>query len=321
MGTGPQIMMQDRSMQSLIVRQFVRLFRLDQGDIKKRYGFFEGIFSVVVNLLLFAFKLILGIMVRSVALLADAVHSLSDVVTSVLVILGVRLASKPPDKRHPFGHGRADLVTSIVISCLLLVVAWEFFLSGFNRLRAPIPIHTNWLIISFLVVSILAKEFLYQLSAGLGKAVRSPTLIADAWHHRSDAISTVLVLIGFVSFLYGAYWLDGIMGMGVAVLIGLTGISMIRRSASALLGEAPSPFFLQKIKDITLNCNGVTDVHHIHVHDYGGQTEITVHIRLRSDMHIDAAHEKATEVEQCIKDSIQGAEVTIHVEPQAASQE
>lgn len=312
-------MMQDRSVQSFIVRQLVRLFRLDKGDTKKRCGFFEGIFSVIVNLVLFAIKLILGITVKSVALLADAVHSLSDVITSLLVIFGIRLASKPPDRRHPFGHGRADLVTSIVISCLLIVVAWEFFLSGYHRLRAPVPIHTNWLIISFLMVSILAKEFLYQLSAGLGKAVQSPTLIADAWHHRSDAISTVLVLIGFVFFLFGAYSLDGIMGMGVAVLICLTAISIIRRSASALLGEAPSPYFLEKIKDITLSCRGVTNVHHIHVHDYGGQTEITVHIRLRPDMHLDAAHEKASEVEQCIKDNVHGAEVTVHVEPRTGS--
>lgn len=304
-----------RSLQSIVTRQFIRLFRLDHGDTKKRCGIFEGVISVIINLLLFVIKLILGIMVRSVSLLADAVHSLSDVITSVIVIFGIRIASKPPDRNHPFGHGRADLVTSIVISCLLIVVAWEFFLSGFHRFRAPIPIHTNWLIIFFLAVSILAKEFLYQLSAGLGKLVHSPTLIADAWHHRSDAISTVLVLIGFVSFVFGVYRLDGIMGMSVAVLIGLTAISMIRRSASALLGEAPSPFFLQKIKDITLNCNGVTDVHHIHVHDYGGQTEITVHIRLKPDMHLDAAHEKATEVEQCIKDSVHGAEVTVHVEP------
>jgi cation diffusion facilitator family transporter len=303
-------------MQSLIARSFIKLFRLDQGDVKKRCGYFEGIFSAIINLILFAVKLIIGITVRSVALLADAVHSLSDVITSVLVIFGIRLASKPPDRRHPFGHGRADLVTSIVISCLLIVVAWEFFLSGYNRLRAPVPIHTNWLIIVFLVASILAKEFLYQLSAGLGKVVQSPTLIADAWHHRSDAISTVLVLVGFVSFLFGAYRLDGIMGMGVAVLIGLTAIGMIRRSASALLGEAPSPYFLQKIKDVTLSCTGVTDVHHIHVHDYGGQTEITVHIRLKPDMHLDAAHEKATEVEQCIKDNIHGTEVTVHVEPE-----
>lgn len=306
-------------MQSFIARQFIKLFRLDRGDARKRCGIFEGVFSTLVNLLLFVAKLILGILIHSVSLLADAVHSLSDVITSVIVIFGIRFASKPPDRNHPFGHGRADLVTSIVISCLLIVVAWEFFLNGYQRFRAPVPIYTNWLIIAFLVISILVKEFLYQLSAGLGKVVQSPTLIADAWHHRSDAFSTVLVLIGFVSFLFGAYRLDGIMGMGVAILIGITAISMIRKSASALLGEAPSPFFLDKIKEITLGCTGVTDVHHIHVHDYGGQIEITVHIRLSPDMHLDAAHKKATEVEKCIKHDIRGAEVTVHIEPRGAN--
>jgi cation diffusion facilitator family transporter len=309
------------ALQSIIARQFIRLFRLDQGDSKKRCGFFEGIFSTIINLLLFSIKLWFGLAVRSVALIADAVHSLSDVITSLLVIFGIRIASKPPDTRHPFGHGRADLVTSIVISCLLLVVAWEFFLSGYHRLRAPVPIHTDWIIISFLLFSILAKEFLFHVSAGLGRVVQSPTLIADAWHHRSDAISTVLVLVGFIFYMFGVYSLDGIMGMGVAVLIGMTAISMIRKSASALLGEAPSPFFIQKIKDVTLACTGVTDVHHIHVHDYGGQTEITVHIRLEPDMHLDAAHAKATEVEQCIKDSVHGTEVTVHVEPRTESRE
>ncbi|UCG29194.1 MAG: cation transporter [candidate division WOR-3 bacterium] len=298
-----------------IIDVLVRLFRLDRGNRFKKYGFFEGFLSIILNIILCILKFGFGTFLNSISLIADALHSLSDVITSMIVIVGFNISAKPADKEHPFGHGRAERVVSIVVACLLIVVGFEFFKSGFDRFRNPIPIRADFLVIAMLVGSILIKEFLYQISLGLGRRIDSPALKADALHHRTDAISTVLVLIGFVCFRFGLFSLDGIMGMAVALIIVYAGISIIKEAGSFLIGQAPSSSLVDKIKDTASKCSGVNDVHHIHVHDYGGQLEVTIHVRLKSNIHLDDAHQKASEVEDAIRRCVPGAEVTVHVEP------
>lgn len=298
-----------------MVDRLIALFRLDRGNRFRNYGYFEGILSIVMNLGLFIFKFIFGTILNSVSLIADSIHSLSDIITSVIVIFGFNISTKPADVKHPFGHGRAERIAAIIVACLLIVVAFEFLISGLERLKAPIPIRSDALVISLLVVSILIKEFQYQVARVLGQRVGSAALQADAVHHRTDAISTILVVIGFLTFRFGLYGVDGVMGMAVAIIIAYSGVAIIKESGDFLIGQAPSPAFVERIRDAASGCCGVSDVHHIHVHDYGGQIEITVHVRLRGDTHLDRAHETASEVERVIRDCVPGAQVTVHVEP------
>jgi cation diffusion facilitator family transporter len=293
----------------------IALFRLDRGNRTRNYGYFEGTLSVVLNVALAVLKFIFGTLLNSISLIADALHSLSDVVTSVIVIFGFKLSAKPPDDEHPFGHGRAERIVSIVVACLLIVVGFEFFMSGFERFRNPIPIKAGTFVIAMLIGSILIKEFLYHVSLRLGQRIGSASLKADALHHRTDSVSTVLVLIGFVCFRFGLFSLDGIMGMAVAAIIVYAGISIIKESGSFLIGQAPSSSLVDKIRDTASRCRGVNDVHHIHVHDYGGQLEVTIHVCLKPDIHLDGAHDKASEVEDAIQKCVPGAEVTVHLEP------
>ncbi len=303
-------------MDDKITEKLIALFHLDRGNREKNYGYFEGVLSIVVNIILFLIKFVFGTLLNSVSLLADAVHSLSDLVTSIIIIFGFRISTKPPDIKHPFGHGRAERIISIVIACMLIVVGFEFFLNGFQRFQQPIPIRSNFFVIALLILSIFLKEFLFRIAHNLGTRIESASLKADAWHHRTDAISTILVVIGFIAFRYGLFGLDGFFGMAVSFLIVYTGISIIKESASFLMGEAPSSAFEEKIRKIAVNCGGISDVHHIHVHDYGRKVEITIHIRLKGDTYLKDAHQKASEVEQAIKKEIHGSEVTIHVEPE-----
>jgi cation diffusion facilitator family transporter len=298
-----------------VTDKLVLLFRLDKGNRFKKYGYFEGIFSVVVNILLFVFKFVFGIVLNSISLIADSLHSLSDVATSAIVIFGFKVSSKPPDAEHPFGHGRAERIVSIVIACLLIVVGLEFFRSGFTRFRNPVPVKADIVIIIMLCISVFIKEFLYWMSLNLGKRIDSTALKADAWHHRTDAFSTVLVVFGFIAFRFGLYSMDGILGMAVAGIIVYTGVVIIKESGSALIGEAPPTSLVDKIKATAADLGGVNDVHHIHVHDYGGQLEVTIHVRLDGETHLEDAHDKASEVEQAIKKCIPGTEVTVHLEP------
>jgi cation diffusion facilitator family transporter len=303
-------------MGSNIITKFISFFHLDTDDKKKNYGYFEGLLSIFVNLILCFIKFTFGTLLNSIALIADAVHSLSDVVTSLIVIFGFRVSSKPPDKEHPFGHGRAERIVSIIIACMLLVVGFEFFVNGINRLLNPTSVKTNLTIIILLIIAILAKESLFHIAMYLGKKIDSSTLKADAWHHRTDAISTILVLIGFVAFRFRLYFLDGILGMAVSLLIAYTGVLIIRESASYLIGKAPSPAFINKIEILALSCEGVKNVHHVHVHDYGSTIAITIHVRIKADTPLVESHRIATDVEVCISDNIKGADVTVHTEPE-----
>jgi cation diffusion facilitator family transporter len=298
-----------------ITDKLIALFRLDRGNRVRNYGYFEGILSVIFNIVLFVLKFIFGTLLSSVSLIADSFHSLSDVVTSGIVIFGFRISSKPADEEHPFGHGRAERITAIVIACLLIVVGFEFFMSGFNRFRNPVPIRGDLSVIIMLVLFIVIKEFLYRISLTLGSRIGSSSLKADAWHHRTDSISTVLVIGAFISFRFGLYSLDGILGMLVALIIVYMGISIIVESGDSLIGQAPPSSLVNKIRETASSFDGVDDVHHIHVHDYGGQLEITVHVRLKGDTHLEDAHERASKVESAVKKCVPGAEVTVHLEP------
>jgi cation diffusion facilitator family transporter len=302
-------------MGSKITEILVSLFHLDKGDKRKNCGYFAGGLSIIVNLLISAVKFFLGMAVNSVALVADAIHSLSDVATSLIVVIGFGVSAKPPDKEHPFGHGRVEQIVSIVIACMLIVVSIEFFINGINRLQNPVPVEFRWSIVIVLTITIIAKIILSAVTFNLSKLIDSSALKADAWHHSTDAISTILVIIGFILYRFGLYYIDGVVAIIIALFIAYTGISIIFESGSILVGKAPPPQFTEDIKELALSCGGITDVHHIHVHDYGGVTEVTVHIRLRADMHLNAAHAKATEVEQCIRERIKGVEVTVHAEP------
>jgi cation diffusion facilitator family transporter len=303
-------------MRKKISERLISLFQLDKGDRNKNYGFFASVLSIVVNLVLFTVKIIFGVLLNSISLLADAFHALSDVITSVIVIIGFKISSKPPDRRHPFGHGRAERISAIILASILIVVGIEFFLNGLRRIANPIPIESNWLIVSILIISIIVKEFLSHISFEFSVKIGSSALKADAWHHRTDTISTVLVLLGFISFRFGFFHLDGILGIVIGCFIAYTGYSIIKESGSILMGEAPSPAFIERIKRIALRCEGVSDVHHIHVHNYGGKLGVTVHIRLNTDIQLGEAHKKASEVEKCIKEEIKGVEVTVHTEPE-----
>lgn len=298
-----------------IVDKFIDIFHLDKGNKIKNYGYFEGILSSTINILLFILKFVMGTALNSISLKADAFNNLMDVITSIMVIVVFAISAKPADAEHPYGHGRAERIFSILIAAIIVFVGMEFFLSSFDRFINPIPIGASIFSIILLSFSILAKEFLATISLNLGKRINSASLKADAWNHRSDAIATTLVVVAFIFFRFGVYRLDGILGMAVSVLIAYTGISIILESSSALMGQATNPDLVKKITSVAGSFDCVKDVHHIHVHDYGDKFEITLHIRLEDTMHLNDVHSHVSEIERAIREIIPGAEVTVHAEP------
>lgn len=274
----------------------------------------EGWLSIVVNIILFGLKYWVGIMSGSVAIIADAWHSLSDSVTSIIVIIGAKASSKPADKEHPFGHGRTEIIGSIIIGVLLAVVAFDFVIESIQKLQGGEGSNFGSLAIIVMIVSIILKETMAQYAFWAAKKTNSKSLKADGWHHRSDAFSSVVILLGI---LFGSHywWIDGAMGLIIAGLLFYGTYEILKDAISTLIGEDASPEFIANIKELSTQCcNQDLNLHHFHLHQYGNHQEITFHIRLDGKMTLKEAHDLATKLELLIKEKHQ-IKVTIHMEP------
>ena len=279
-----------------------------------KLSYSEGWISIVVNVGLFALKYWAGIVTDSIAITADAWHTLSDSLTSLIVIIGVKISTKPADKEHPFGHGRAEWVASIIIGILLTLIAFNFFSESILRLRSHESVQYGAIAIIVTVVSILMKEALAQYAIWAGKKTDSKAVKADAWHHRSDAVSSLIILIG-IFFNRFFWWIDGILGIIVALLILYAAFDILKDSVSPILGKQPDEELVKQIKKLCLERTGEeVHAHHFHIHDYGGHAELTFHIRLNQEMTLEEAHDIATRIENSIKINLD-IETTIHIDP------
>lgn len=281
---------------------------------KNLLAFSEGWISIGVNILLFGLKFWAGIVSGSVAIIADAWHTLTDSVSSVIVLIGIKVSKKPPDKHHPFGHGRAELISTLFIAFFLGWVAIHFITGSIEKLRHHEPADFGTVAIIVTIVSVVLKEALARYAFWVGRKTGFKSMNADGWHHRTDAISSLVILVGI---LFGRlyWWVDGVLGLAVSVMILYSGYKIMQEAVSSLLGEKADPDLMEKIKRIA---DSVTEmdiqVHHMHLHDYVNHKELICHIILPKDMSLEDAHEITTRIEERIfKETL--IETTIHCEP------
>lgn len=284
---------------------------------KQKYGYLEGWLSIVLNTLLFGVKYWAGARIGSVSMAADAWHTLSDTLTSVVVIVGFWIMSRPPDDRHPFGHARAENIAAIIIGVLLAVVGALFGRESVLRLLERKAVSFSLLAILVFLASALLKEGLAQFAFWAGKKAGSQAVAADGWHHRSDAIASALIVAGAV-LGRKLWWIDGALGIGVCLLILWAAVDIVRSSSSILLGEAPSEELEQAVlavvrKEYPL----VDDVHHLHLHRYGSNMELTLHLRLPPAMSVGQSHEIGHRIEERLRSELK-LEPTVHIEPWGA---
>ncbi len=274
----------------------------------------EGWVSIVVNVVVGAVKLAAGLAIGSISLVADAVHSFSDMVTSAVVIWGFSAAARPSDREHPFGHGRIESIAALVIAVLLLVAALEFAIASVRRLLAPQPVTASWVLLGVLAATLIAKEWLARFALRLGRTIDSAALRADAWHHRSDVLATAAVIVALIGARFGVSWLDGAAGLVVAAALGWTGVALIKESADPLIGAAPPPQLVQGIRKVALAVSGVDAVHDVIVHRYGGLVITSLHIEVAAEHDAMACHELAERVEEAVMARFGGWAV-VHVDP------
>ncbi|MCK5729472.1 MAG: cation transporter, partial [Draconibacterium sp.] len=270
-------------------------------DINK-YISREGWLSIIGNIFLFVLKYWAGIVTGSIALIADAWHTLSDSVSSVIVLIGGKISQKPADEEHPFGHGRAEHIAAIIIGVLLAIVAFDFIVSSIEKFGTHEKTVFGTIAWIVTIVSILVKEGMAQYAFWAAKKANSSILRADGWHHRTDALSSVVILIGIAVGKY-FWWTDAVLGFIVAIMIGYASFEILSKEIKSLLGERPSDDLLLSIRETAQKaCKTKLHIHHIHLHNYGNHTEMSCHIKLPPEMQLNEAHEICNTVELAIKE-------------------
>jgi cation diffusion facilitator family transporter len=281
---------------------------------RARIGLLEGWVGVIINTLLFAVKIALGLFTGSIALIADAVHTFADSGTSLVVILGFKMSRKPADMKHPFGHGRMESIASIVIAALLGVIALEMFHAAIDRIAEPQPVVAPAWVIAVVLVTLVIKELLSQFSFDLGKLINSDALVADGWHHRSDVLATGLVIVAFFGARYNLPLLDGIMGVAVAFIIAWAAWATMANAVGPLLGQPAPPEMYHEIRKIAMETAGVRDVHDILVHRYGTLNIISLHVEVSDSETPNLLHEISEEIEDRLAERYPGHAI-VHVDP------
>lgn len=283
-------------------------------DQHSKLGYREGLVSVILNLLLFVLKYYAGIASASLALIADAWHTLSDSLTSLVVILGIKLSSKKPDKEHPFGHGRWEQISALIIAILLALVGVEFMKDAIAKLRGHEAADFGWLAYLATVASIVLKEGLARYAFYIARKTGNAAVKADGWHHRSDALSSLMVLAGLFLSPY-FWWIDSVLGMLISFMLFYAAYGIIREAVNKILGEEPSEEVIGKVEQIVkAEMGNVAYPHHYHIHHYWDHIEFTFHIKVPGEETVEEAHRKATLIEMQIKTELK-IDATIHIEP------
>ncbi len=281
---------------------------------RSKIGKFQGWISVVINGILFVIKIIIGIVVGSVSLIADAIHTLSDVISSGVVIWGFHEAEKPADPEHPYGHGRVEYIATLIIAILLVVVGVEFIKSSIGRVLNPSPISPSWWMIIIILATVFLKELTARYAEFLAHKISSGTLHADAWHHRSDAISSLLVIVAMIAGRYGYYSIDGWAGIGVALFLIWTGFTIAKEAVDDIIGTPPAEDEINDIKQVVSNIKGVLGVHDITVHSYGTDKFVSIHVEIDDNISSANAHDIAEDVEEILFSRLE-IEPTVHIDP------
>ncbi len=287
-------------------------------NIRAKYGYLEAYVSIVGNVVLFVVKLILGIFINSIALIADSVHTLSDVGTSGIVIFGFKEAKRPPDEKHPYGHGRVEYIATIIIATLLVITGLGFIEQSIERiLNVEELLNQDFIFVIgvIIILSAVIKEFMAEFSIKIGKKIKSDILLADAWHHRSDAIASIAVGISLIGSTFGYPLLDPVFGIIVSIIIIYVGIKIMKESSNVLIGHKPDEELIAQIKQIIESIEEVKIVNDISIHDYGVTKVVSLQVGVKNNLRLDDAHEIADKIEAKIRDKMNYTTI-VHLEPQ-----
>ena len=304
----------------------VRLFIKDCDNVtdpavRERYGILSGAVGIVLNLLLSAGKLFAGLMTGSISITADAFNNLSDAGSSVVTLVGFKLAGQKADDGHPFGHGRMEYLAGLLVSLMILLVGVELGRSSTGKILRPEAVDFSLVSTGILAASILVKLWMGQFNRGLGRKIGSAAMAATAADSLSAAVATAAVLAGTLVNRFAHVNIDGWVGLAVAVFILRSGWGAAKDTINPLLGESPDPELVKQLRDLVLSHPQVVGMHDLIIHDYGpGRRLCSFHAEVPQDADILDAHDAIDHIEREIKEKF-GIETTVHMDPIATADE
>ncbi len=284
-------------------------------NVRGRYASVAGFTGILANVLLFIGKLVLGIIAGSVAIIADAFNNISDAGSSVVTLIGFRLAAKPVDKEHPLGHGRIEYVSGFIVDMLIILVGFELLTSSFDKILNPTLPDVGNVTLVLLGIAILVKLWLFFFYNKIAKTINSTSIKASAIDSLSDCVATALVLVSSIVARVSGFTVDGFAGILVAAFILFSGIKAAKETIDLLLGSPPDPEFVKSIYAFTENYPQVIGIHDVMVHDYGpGRQIVSFHAEVPASSDINIAHEEIDKMERDMNEKF-GCIVTVHLDP------
>ena len=301
---------------NFLIKRFVKDYD-NVSDVKVRgaYANLAGIVGIITNLMLFIIKLFVGLFSNSVSILADAFNNLSDAASSIITIVGFKMANKPADAEHPFGHGRIEYITAMIVSFMVMLVGLQFVKTSFQKIINPTPVTFELLPFILLLISIGFKFWLSKFNKSIGNKINSSTLKATATDAMGDVFTSTTVVISFLISKFTTLPIDGYIGIIVALAIVYSGFSLIKETLSPLLGEPPDPVLVSDITDMVMSYDNITGIHDLIVHNYGpGRIMASIHAEIPSNIDIMEIHHIIDTAEREISKKL-NIYLVIHMDP------
>lgn len=308
----------------LLSRIFIKDYKnYESPAVRSSYGVLCGGFGIFLNILLFIGKFLAGTLAKSVSITADAFNNLADAGSSIITLLGFRLARQKPDTKHPFGHGRIEYIAGLLVSAAIILMGFELAKSSISKIISPEPIEFSALTAAILVCSILVKLYMVFYNKSIGKKIKSATLGATALDSCSDCIATSVVLVSSLIAHFFKINIDGYCGVLVAAFVIYSGIRALQETITPLLGQAPDREFIERIQKLIEEFPEITGIHDLIVHDYGpGRLMISLHAEMPvyEDSDIFAMHDIIDNAERLLSKELECL-VTIHLDPTRSNDE
>lgn len=300
----------------LIVNKFVKNNSNVKDDtVRNSYGVLGGIIGIVVNIILFIIKLSVGVIVSSIAIMADAFNNLSDAASSLITILGFKLSNKPADREHPFGHGRIEYLSALIVAFMVMLVGLQFIKSSFERIVNPSPVIFELVSFILLIVSIFFKIWLSKFNKFVGEKINSSALKAASTDALGDVFTTTCVAVSFLASKFTSFPIDGYIGMFVALFIVYAGFNLVKDTINPLLGEAPDPELVESIERMVLSYDNILGSHDLIVHNYGpGKCMASIHAEIPGNINVVDIHEVIDKAEREISKALK-IYLVIHIDP------
>ena len=299
-----------------LIKTFIKDYKNTKNrEVRQKYGYLSGVTGVIANIALFVLKLIIGLYLNSIAVMADAFNNLSDVASSVVTIFGFKMSGKPADKEHPFGHGRFEYIAAMVVSFMVILVGFEFVKSSVKRIINPEVLSFDVPTFILLTASILIKIWLSVFNKNIGKTIGSKVMEATAFDSLSDVIATSVVALSLAAAKWVTFPIDGYIGLAVSFFILYNGFNLVKDTLNPLLGDAPDEDLVKAIMDRTLSYKGVIGIHDLIVHNYGpGRIVASIHAEIPYNMDIMEAHDMIDLAEKEISEELD-IHLVVHMDP------